>query len=166
MMEVVLSVALVGVVLVAALNSVAGAKAAEAQINERAVGAVLCEALMGEVLAQAYEDEAEGVASFGKAGSEVGDGSRALFDDVDDYDGWTSTPPEDKDGAAIAWATGLTRTVEVRSVDKADLSDRSADGVSPKQVTVTVRRGDRVIASLVGYASPFWPDPRDGAWSD
>ncbi len=166
MMEVVLSVALVGIVLVAALNTVAGAKAAQAQLNERTAGAVLCESLMGEILSQAYEDAGEAKASFGKRAGEVGDGSRKLFDDVDDYHGWESTPPEDKGGSKIDWATGLTREVSVVCVRPADFADTSPNGECLKRVVVRVKRGARVVYQLEAYASPLWPDPREAEGAD
>jgi len=160
MMEVVLSIALVGLVLVASMNTLAGASAAAAQTNDRAVGAVLCESLMGEILSQRYADESDGDASFGKRAGEVGDGSRALFDDVDDFDGWESTPPRERDGAKIAWAAGLTRCVEVTTVRPEDFVGVSPDGACLKRVVVTVKRDARIVYQLEAYASPLWPDPR------
>ncbi|MEZ6242902.1 MAG: type II secretion system protein [Phycisphaerales bacterium] len=160
MMEVVLSIMLVGVVLVASMNTLAGAKAASAQLNERSTGAVLCESMMSEILSQRYADASDGETSFGKRLAEVGDGSRKLFDDVDDYDGWASTPPEERDGSPIAWATGLTRSVTVECVRPSDFSGTSPDGACLKLVRVTVKRKARVVYELEAYASPLWPDPR------
>lgn len=161
MMEVTLSVVLVGGVLVAALSTVASAKSARALMTQREIGGALCESMLGEVLAQSYEDPAEAKGSFGRSAGEVGDGSRALFDDVDDYDGWSASPPQEKDGSPISWAGSYTRDVSVQTVRAADLADTAPDGVSLKRVTVTVSLGAKPVYTMQAYVSPLWPDPRE-----
>ncbi len=159
MMEVVLSIALVGIVLSAALNTVGGARVARAQTADLSVAGVLCDSLLSEILSQAYEGADEGVGSFGRSLAETGDLTRASFDDVDDYDAWTSSPPQDKDGAPIAWATGLTRKVQVRCVDSSDLAETTPDGACIKRIRVTVSRNKKPLFEMEAFRSPIWPDP-------
>jgi len=161
MMEVTLSVMLVGLVLAAALNTVAGAKAATVQQDQRAVGGALCESLMSEVLSQQYADSDEGRASFGLRSGEEGIGFRALFDDVDDYDGWSASPPQEKDGSSLNWAGGYERTVTVTCVRPGDYAKVTPDGVALKKITVVASLAGRPVYTLEAYASPLWPDPRE-----
>ncbi len=161
MMEVVLSIMLVGIVLAAALNTLGGARVARAQTADLSVAGVLADSLLSEILAQAYEGSDEGVGSFGIGASEIGDGSRKRFDDVDDYNGWIGSPPQENDGTPIPWASGYTRTVLVETVRASDFGDTPPDGVSLKRVTVTVRRGGKVAALMRAYRSPLWPDPEE-----
>ncbi len=159
MMETVLSIALVGIVLVAAMDTLGGARVAQAQNADLAIAEVLCESMMNEILAQAYEGADEGVGSFGRSLSEAGDLTRAAFDDVDDYNNWTASPPQGKDGKPIEWASGLQRLVRVQCVDASDLRSVTADGVCLKRIRVQVLRNKKVLAQLEAYRSPLWPDP-------
>lgn len=158
MMETVLSVALVGIVLVAAMDTLGGARAARAQNADISLAGVLCESMLSEILARSYEGADEGAGSFGRSLSEAGDATRASFDDVDDYDGWTASPPQTRDGAPISWAAGLHRTVSVRCVDPDDLSETTPDGSCLKRVRVRVMRNKRVLCEMEAYRSPLWPD--------
>lgn len=161
MMESVLSVLLVGLVLAAAMNTLGSARVAQAQNADISVAGVLCESMMNEILAQRYADEDGGMTSFGLPFSEYGDGSRALFDDVDDYHNWTASPPEEKDGTPIAWAYGLQRTVRVECVRASDLGSTTPDGRCLKKIVVTVMRNKKILAQLEAYRSPVWPDPEE-----
>jgi hypothetical protein len=74
-------------------------------------------------------------------GPEIDEGTstRLDFDDVDDYDGWTASPPQEKDGTELTEYAGWTRNVTVEFVDafapggSATVSDTGA-----KRITVTV----------------------------
>jgi|GEM_PF-6598319 len=52
--------------------------------------------------------------------------SRADWDDVDDYEGWSASPPQLKDGTPIADYSGWTREVAVAYVDPLDPNGLSA----------------------------------------
>ncbi len=77
----------------------------------------------------------------GHFGPEISEGTstRADFDDVDDYDGWTASPPQQKNGTQLTGYDGWTRSVLVEYVDP--LSPGGAainnDG-GAKRITVTV----------------------------
>ncbi|MBN2211273.1 MAG: type II secretion system protein [Sedimentisphaerales bacterium] len=76
---------------------------------------------------------------------------RKNFDDVDDYDEWTATPPQNPEGEELSRYTGLTRTVTVEHVSPANfeqvLGDDNDQGV--KRVTITIKRGEREIARQI-----------------
>jgi MSHA pilin protein MshD len=147
--EAVISIIIVSVMLVAALNTVSATRTTEKKIGDRSRGLLLAEDLMAEILQQAYEDPGLPPGSFGLGGDEVGDGSRNLWEDVDDYDGWSASPPQQKDGTELDDFDGWTRSVEVVWVNPLDLCQVSVTDTGVKRVTVTVTDGDAVVIPLV-----------------
>ena len=148
--EAVVSMLIVSVMLVAALNTVGASRKMQKKTVDRSRGFLLAENLMSEILRQAYEAPDLAPGSFGLEGvAEVGDGSRSLWDDVDDYDGWSAAPPERKDGTEISGFDGWTRSVEVRWVSPEDISLGLLTDTGVKRVVVTVTDGATVVVSLV-----------------
>jgi MSHA pilin protein MshD len=147
--EAVVSMLIVSVMLVAALNTVGASRMTQKKTAERSRGFLLAENLMSEVLQQAYEDPDLAPGSIGLEGAEVGDGSRELWDDVDDYDGWSASPPQQKDGSEFGELKEWTRSVEVRWVDPTASLNVSGTDTGVKRVVVTVTDGDAVVFSLV-----------------
>jgi len=148
LVEAVVSIAIVGVMLVAALNAVGASRVTQQKMSERARAMLLAEDLMSEILRQAYEDPDLGAGSFGLAGSEIGDGSRALWEDVDDYDGWSAAPPEEKDGTPLNGFAGWTRSVEVAWIATDDFEDEQGSDTGVKRVIVRVVLNDALMAEL------------------
>lgn len=155
--EAVISMAVVGVMLVAALNTVGASRVTQRKMGERSRGMLLAQDLMSEILRQHYEDPDLGPGSFGVGGDEVGDGSRALWEDVDDYDGWSASPPQHKDGTKFSDLEGWRRSVSVSWVDPANLSNDSVGDTGVKRIAVTVMHGDVVTASLTAIRTSAWP---------
>ena len=149
LVEAVVSIAIIGVMLVAALNTVGAAQSTRKKMGDRARGMTLAQELMSEILAQNYEDPDYGAGSFGLAAEEVGDGSRALWEDVDDYDGWSASPPQKKDGTVLSNFTGWGRTVEVKWVSPTDSSSVSGSDTRVKRVTITVTYESMPVVELV-----------------
>lgn len=148
--ETLISVVVVAVMIPAVLSTVVAAKSGQAQTVHRKVGRLLAESLMTEILIQAYEDPDEPV--FGPETGESGL-SRVAFDDVDDYDQWSASPPQTKDGTEIPERTKWRRSVEVAFVQINDLQQTSAGETGVKRITVRVthKNGDDVpieVASL------------------
>lgn len=161
MLEVIISSMLIGVVLVAALDSVGSAVLATQLRSEQMDATVLCNGLLAEAMAMPYEDtDSTAPVDFGAESDEPAvAGARTSFDDLDDYDGWTSSPPVNRDGTAVDGATGWTRTVAVEKIRWNDpdwtLGYGQADeGVRRISVTVTSPTGDatrfRAIRSSSG----------------
>jgi len=159
--EAIVSIAVVGVMLVAALNTVGAARMTQKTMGDRSRGLLLAQDLMAEILPQAYEDPQYPPGSFGLAPEEVGDGSRALFEDVDDYDGWSASPPQQKDGTELSDFQGWQRSVVVKWVDPSDVSQVRLSDTGVKYVAVTVSYDNTVTASLVALrtnAAQFVPE--------
>ena len=112
--------------------------------------------LVNEILLQAYQDP--GAAPlFGPEAGESG-GSRALFDDVDDYSGYTSSPPTERSGSTIPGLTGWTRSVDVAWADPLTLGTTTAIKTGLKKITVTTTKNGGRMATMTAYRSIAWVD--------
>ena len=116
LVEIMVSAMLVGLMMVAALRAVGAVFCTRLVAYERQHGEALAHELMAEILQSCYEEPDLPAGSFGLEGAETGDGSRAPWDDVDDYDNWSASPPQAKDGAPLPDAAGWTREVDVDRV--------------------------------------------------
>ena len=148
LLEVLISTLVVGVLLVAALRTAASAAKASLSNADVAVGLSLAGELMSEIVPAEYLEPDE-TPTFGPESSEMG-GSRAAFDDVDDYHGWNASPPESRDGTEIPDRDGWQRSVAVEYVKSSDLTTPAAGDQRVKRITVTVTRDGSIVAQLVG----------------
>jgi len=114
--EVVVSSLIVGVVLVGALNVLGGATRTNRVAADQLDAPALAHQLIGEILSLPYEDPEEPGGSIGLETGETNT-TRADFDDLDDYDGWSQIPPETKDGTMVPDASGWRRLVTVKYFD-------------------------------------------------
>lgn len=174
LVEAVISIAIVGVMLVAALNTL-GATVRARQLQGRwSQGAALAPQLMAEILQASYEepqagsftlDDGEGglleiptplpplTPQFGPEFGED-DGTRVNFNDVDDYEGWQGKPPQAKDGTPLDGYAEWQREVWVQFADPAD-----AKGVGKstetglKRIEVNVTDPDGKVTTLVALKS-------------
>ena len=158
--EAVVSILIVGGLLVAALNTLGAARIGRYKLSEQNRGPLLAQALMSEILQQPYQDAQDP----GGFGLEDGEGSagRTDFDDIDDYDGWTASPPLNKDGSAIPGLEGYQRSVQVVWGDPDDLAQTSANPTGIKRINVTVQRDGRVIAGPFAIRTEAWPADLQG----
>ncbi len=148
LLEAVVSTLLIGLLLVAAMRT-AGSSARASLANAHYAAAVLlAESLMSEVLALPYADPDESPV-FGPEGAEE-TGDRSALDDVDDFHGWSASPPQEPDGTPLAGYEGWRRTVSVEFVNPQDLLQTSAEDKGIKRITVTVEHDGRTLAQLVG----------------
>ncbi len=178
LVEMVISIALVGVMLVAALNTVGAAKLGQRALYGRLSGRQLAEDLMVEILQQDYADAASlymiagGIFDTGfvtvTMGPEPGEdasGNRSAFDDLDDYNGWSASPPQEKDGTVMGWLAEWQRSVVVNCVQSGDLSALSPDEVGARRITVTVSRDGIPVAELVALRT-VGPPPTEACCLD
>jgi len=134
--EAVISTVIVAVMFVAALNTVGASRLTQHRASLVSRGRLLAESLMSEILRQDYQ-EPDAVPVFGRESGELAT-TRAAYDDVDDYHGWSASPPVARDGAPLANTTGWKRTVQVEWVDPADPKQVETTESSVKRITVTV----------------------------
>lgn len=114
LIEATVSLLIVGTMLVAALSAAAAARTTERKLADEVQGVLLAHALMSEIVALSYADPQTGPGAMLLEVDEIGDGSRALWDDVDDYNGFSESGPRLKDGTALAgfsdwrWTASVT----------------------------------------------------------
>lgn len=148
MVEAVFCVVLVSGLLVVSLDTLGASKMAQRNLGDRALGQLLASSLMSEIMNQSYQDPNE-TPIIGPESSE-NPTLRSNFDDVDDYSGWSATPPQNRDGTSIPGLSGWRQSVTVDFVDQANLTIPSVSGTGVKRVTVTITHNNVVVATLVG----------------
>ena len=111
LVEAAVSVLIVGLMLTAALYALGGVGKARAVGLGQGRGMLLAQDLLNEVLRAAYTDP-QSPGGWGPE-AEENTATRADFDDVDDYLGWSASPPQAKDGTALAGYDGWQRSVAV-----------------------------------------------------
>ena len=107
-------------------------------------------ALLDEIVALPFDDpQSANTKLEPEEGEWAIGGTRALFDDVDDYTVWTiKTPLEQKDGTAID-APGYLRAVTVEYVEPDDFTRVSHVPTDYKRITVTVYYLESPVAAFV-----------------
>ena len=169
LVEAAVCVVIVAVMLVAALQTVgAAARARRVQVSQ-CQGPALARQLLGEIRQCRYAEEPPGPvagpggsvsmtllpAPLGPDAGELDAKSRALFDDVDDYDGLDDSPPRARDGTVLKGVTDWQRKVSVAYVqpDAPDVVVSDDRGV--KRITVTVTGPGGAVTTLVALRSQF-----------
>jgi type II secretory pathway pseudopilin PulG len=147
LVETIVSSLIVGAMLVAALSTVGASRLSQYKTSQTTRGQLVAESLMAEIVHQDYSDP-DGSPVFGCESAES-TGTRADFDDVDDYHGWSSSPPANKDGSAIPNLVGWQRSVTVEWVDPMDPTQVKSSETKTKRVTVIVTNKDMKVASMV-----------------
>lgn len=167
LVEVVVSIGILGGLMAAVLNAVGAAAVSRSRTIERLQGAALGESMMAEILACNYTDTTPpgglvnvNVTILGVTVTLTtpgGTATRATFDAIDDYNGWTATPPIARDGSVIPGYTGWMQSVVVERV--ALLAPNGAAAGSDtglKRITVVITRNGREISRTVALRSRAW----------
>ena len=139
LVEVVLTILIVGVGLVASVRALPVLLQVSKATETHMVAQQLATDMLAEIAMLPYEDP-DGTVKFGR---EIGEpaNNRSDFDDIDDYDGWTKSPPQKKDGQTEPDCTGYTRSVIVESTNPNDFNNIEGDSLDkPKRITITVSR--------------------------
>ncbi len=153
LVEVAVSTVLVGVVLVASLKTVGSALQTARSGQESANAQVLAELLLAEIMTRPYE-EREGSSVFGIEADETSSPTnREAFDDLDDYHGWSRSPPQAENGANLPGFEGWSRSVEVRRIAETTPLTALAGDIGLRQVIVTVTDPQGAITSLAALRS-------------
>jgi type II secretory pathway pseudopilin PulG len=145
--EAVISTIIVAVMLVAALSTVGASRLIQHETSLVDRGRLLAESLVSEILQQSYQDPNKPIV-FGPE-SDESTTTRADFDDVDDYHGWSSSPPTAKDGQPLTNSTGWTRTAKMAWINPSDPGEVESTETSAKCITVTASYNNVPQATLV-----------------
>lgn len=147
LVEVTVSMVIIAGMLVAALSAVGASRLSQQRTSEYSRGQLLAESLMAEILRQDYLDPNDTPVFGCESGESTS--TRADFDDVDDYDGWSSTPPVAKDGTQLMGLSGWQRSVNVQWVNPTDTGEVKSSESNAKRITVTVSCNNKQVGSLV-----------------
>jgi len=144
LVEVIASTMIVSMMAVATLNALGAATKSSDSIGNRAIAAALADELMSEIVQQPYSDP-DGSAVFGR---ETGESAspRSAFDDVDDYDAWTASPPQFRDGTVIPDRVNWRHSVTILRVSPASPTTTSVTDQGVKRIRVTVEFKNQVLA--------------------
>ena len=110
---------------------------------DRDAGCQLAIDMIEEIRQKAYRDPVDD-GEFGP-GADEADSTRSLFDDVDDYHGWTAKPPQSAAGAPMSQYARFTRSVMVQYVSSADFNAVVETDEGFLQVTVGIDDDSRRI---------------------
>ena len=157
LVEVAVSSLLVGLVLVGAMDCLGGVIRGHMNTSNAGRGPLLAGQLMTEILSQSYEEPVD-PPTFGRESPESGV-NRLVWDDVDDYDGWSATPPEYRNGNVIFNASGWQRDVTVELIDPTDPATVSGTDQGLKRITITVQHNGQVVTRLVALRSDKYTIP-------
>ena len=103
----------------------------------------LAQDLMEEIMCKKFDEDPtnpDTTVNLGPDSGETRSGNPTTrnYDDVDDYDGYTETPPKEVDGTVMTDYTGYTRSVVVDYVSETNLDLVSTAITRFKRVSVTV----------------------------
>lgn len=146
MLEATAATVIVGLSLTASLRAVRSSVTGQRGTAEVERAAFLASAMMSEIKELLYQNPTTPVLF----GPETGETGRKQFNDVDDYNGWSESPPQNPDGSNLPDLNGWTRNVTVAWVTPTDVTKTSATETGAKLITVTVVHNNVVRATRVG----------------
>lgn len=145
LIEVVVSTLIVAFIMTTSLQTVTTAVSIRSRTTQLQLGPALARDLMCEILARPYTDPDTESTTIGV---DIGEGSsnRTAFDDVDDFNGWSTASPEKPDGTAMPIGAGWKRSVNVSFITPSDMSVSMVDlGLKRITVTATSPGGDATV---------------------
>ncbi len=148
LLEVVISIMLVSIVLIGSLRAASTLLLSRYVDVNRIRGELLAEVLMTEILNQSYEDAVNPV--FGMESGE-NTSNRNSYDDVDDYQTFTESPPRSSTNVALSGFGQWTWTANVQWVDPVDLATPSASETDVKKISVTANTAGIEMCRLVAF---------------
>lgn len=150
LVEVAISTLLVGMMLIGALQCCAGLLMTRTEVSDRAIANHLAAQLLTEISNTDYLDPND-PPIFGPEEAAI---NRSQFDDVDDFHGWSSAPPEDSSGTALPGRTNdWHRAVMVQWVDLASPVNPTGTDSGLKRITVVVSKSGQSLAKCTALRS-------------
>lgn len=154
--EVVVSSLLLAVMSLGAVTAIGHVFETWAVQRDTMDGSGLARELMNEILQAEYIDSGTSPVFGLEADEGVVPNLRSEFDDVDDFHGWTSNPPRERDDATpMASLTGWQRDVAVEWVQLNSPTTVSVMDSGLKRITVTVTAPDSTVTQMVGFRSQW-----------
>jgi hypothetical protein len=147
MAEAVMASVIIAFLVVAALNAAGASGLAQYHSGERATGRFLADGLIADVVSLAYE-EPGGCLALGPDAAESST-NKTSYNDVDDYNKWEESPPQDRSGNGLTELAGWKREVEVVWINPNNLNDVVGSETGAKRITVKVKHNNVMVATRV-----------------
>jgi prepilin-type N-terminal cleavage/methylation domain-containing protein len=149
LIETTIAMVIVSGLMVAAVGTLSASARARAVQSSYGRAYVLAQSLLEECSSARYA-EPNNTAHFGRETGEDPN-CRAAWNDVDDYDGWSASPPQDKSGNALTGLTGWRQQVAVALADPNNPSATAGSDLGLKRITVTITdpRGRQTSATAL-----------------
>jgi Tfp pilus assembly protein PilV len=144
LIEVAISSILVGSILVTAMSTVGAVLRFRSSSSDSGRAALLATDLLAEISGQPYSDPNQTPV----LGKESGETTRAQFDDVDDYDSWTETPPKNRAGTNLTGFTGWTRSVTVARAQRNSPMQTAGSDEGLKRIRITVSKNGVTLQTV------------------
>lgn len=141
--EVLVATIIISVLLVAALQLFGNLGRSTQHTFDQNTAENLTIEMIREIMTKHYE-EPDDTPILGQEAGEIPD-SRLNYDDVDDYDDWTSEPPQDRIGNTRLRHANLERKVTVGYVAANDFTQTVDTDQGFKRVVITIKRNDTLI---------------------
>jgi type II secretory pathway pseudopilin PulG len=149
LVEAALSVAIIGILLVASTATFGSiARMRKVQIESRLAHEIGTQ-LMNEVMQCSFQQSGTGATWGPSAGQQ-----RSTFTVVDDYDGYSASPPLAQSGTALSGYTGWTESVAVAYADPTTLTTGST-ATTLKEITVKITAPSGKAYTLLGLRSKY-----------
>lgn len=151
LVELIIFIVVVGVGVAGILSIFTTSVSSSADPLVRKQALAIAESLLEEILLKEYcdPDTVDTSTVPPTCGVHTVEASRALFDDVDDYDGYTSTSIVDVTGTAVAGLGGY------KIVPAVAVTTTTINGITLKRVVVQVTDTQNNVISLTGYRGNF-----------
>jgi PKD repeat protein len=147
--EATIATLIVSVAMFATVTSASKSITNRSRVADRVKAQQLALDLMSEILQQTYSPPAT---------PDPTGPARAGWTCVDDYNGYSETPPVSKSGTPIPDASNLTRSIVVQWINPATMLATTTLNTGIKMITVTVSRSSLVLASISAYRTIGWVD--------
>ena len=146
LIEVILIILILGVGITGVSVLFAQGALGSAQSEMATIGLSLAQNQMEEISSKCWDESetsvspCKGAVSASLPLDSEGEG-RGAFDDADDFNGVSNTPPQDSQGTSMAAFSSFTRTVEVWYVNAASMDSFVGGPTDYKRISVTVAWG-------------------------
>lgn len=143
---------LVGTVVVGSISLLGASVRTHTVGCDMVKGPLLADALMAEIVSMPYYDPESGSGS-NSTNSDESSVNRADFDDVGDYDDWSTSTVQDKQGNLLSEYTGWSRSVQVKWADRLAANEWWLYDTGIKRIVVTVTAPDGTVTTRFGMRS-------------
>lgn len=151
LIEVAISSLLVGTILAAAMSTTGAVLRFRSSTSDLARATLLATSLLAEIQQKPYFDPNQ-TPGFGR---ESGEAARSQFDDVDDYDAWTESPPKNQAGVDLSGLTGWSRSVTVARAQRAAPMQTAASDEGLKRITIVVSKNGVPLRTIDALEANF-----------